>query len=65
MDDFHKDLLLEIITEYDDEQLKNYIFLQEMRLENARRLIVELKELQRRRKKKKQKPVDTGARDGR
>ena len=64
MNDYHKDLLLEIVKEYDDVQLDNYIFLQEERLAQTQGLIKDLKELRRKRNKKKQRPLDTGTRGG-
>lgn len=63
MSDYHKDLLLEVIDGWTDGQLYGYIKLQEDRLEHTRELIRTLKDVQRKRKKKK--VVDTGARDGR
>lgn len=65
MNDYHKELLMEVVHKWTDEQLKGYIFLQEERLENTRALVRDLKEVQRKRNKKKQRPMDTGARDGR
>jgi hypothetical protein len=62
---YHKELLLEIITKWTDEQLQGYIYAQEERLENTQILVRELKEIRRKRNKKKQKPLETGARDGR
>jgi hypothetical protein len=62
MSDYHKDLLLEIIDEWNDDELRAYVFLQEERLENTRRLVQSLKEIQR--KRKKRKIVDTGDRSG-
>jgi hypothetical protein len=60
---FHKDLLLEILIEWDNEKLSNYISLQEERLKHTHSLLRDLREIQRKRNKKK--PLDTGARDGR
>ena len=62
MPSYHHELLLEIINEWDDDQLKGYIFLQEERLEDTRRLVRELKEIQRKRNKRARRPVDTGVR---
>jgi hypothetical protein len=65
MNSFHKELLLELIhTEWTDNQLDTYIFNQEQRLENAKELLRELKEIRRKRNKKKQRSLDTGVRGG-
>jgi len=66
MNNYHHELLLEIVhTEWDDNQLDTYIHNQELRLENTKELIRELKQIRRKRNKRRQKPLDTGVRDGR
>jgi len=65
VNNYHKDLLIEILSDWDEDQLHDYIALQEERLEYTRSLVRELKALQKKWNKKKQKPLDTGARDGR
>jgi hypothetical protein len=63
MNSYHKELLMEIINDWSNEQVDNYIFIQEERLKDTRRLIQDLKEILKKRKKKV--VVETGARDGR
>jgi hypothetical protein len=65
MNNYHRELLMEIITKWTDEQLKGYIYAQEERLENTRSLLHDLREAQRKRNKRKKKPLDTGERSGR
>jgi len=66
MNNYHHELLLEIIhNEWDDNQLDTYIHNQELRLENTKELIRELRQIRRKRNKRRQKPLDTGVRDGR
>lgn len=60
---YHKELLLDLITEWNDEQLTKYIKEQERRAEDIYALIKELKRLQRRRSKKY--TAENGVRDGR
>jgi helix-turn-helix protein len=64
MNNYHEEVLTEIISKWDDAQLDNYISQQENRLEDIRRMIKSLKEILRKRKAKKKKPLDTGVRDG-
>jgi hypothetical protein len=64
MNNYHKELLLELIDEWNDAQLDGYIFHQEERLEHTRQLIRDLKEIRRKRYKRKQKPLDAGVRGG-
>jgi alpha-N-acetylglucosamine transferase len=58
----HEELLFELIENWTDEQLETYITMHEERLENTRILIRKLKELMRRRTKRK--IVETGTRGG-
>ena len=62
---YHKELLLDLITEWNDKQLTKYIEEQERRAEDIYALIKELKKLQRRRSKKNKLTPENGARDGR
>jgi putative ubiquitin-RnfH superfamily antitoxin RatB of RatAB toxin-antitoxin module len=64
MNNFHKELLQEIINDWTDNQLDSYIFRQEERLEDVKEVIKDLKEIRRRRNKNKRKPLDTGVRGG-
>lgn len=64
MNSFHKEILLGIIREWSDLELDSYIHAQEERLENTKELIRGLKEIRRKRNKRRQKPLETGVRGG-
>jgi hypothetical protein len=53
MDTYHKELLMELISKWNDDQLQGYIYDVEQRLEHTRSLLSDLKALQKKRSKKK------------
>jgi hypothetical protein len=60
---YHRELLLEIVNKWSNEQLQGYIIDLEARLENTRIVLKELYAIKRKRTKKPF--METGARDGR
>ncbi len=61
----HRELLLELIEQWSDVQLNNYIIELEARLLDVQSTIRELKQIQRKRSRRKKPVLETGARDGR
>jgi len=61
----HRELLLELIEQWSDVQLNNYIIELEARLLDVQSTIRELKQIQRKRSRRKKSVLETGARDGR
>jgi hypothetical protein len=64
MTNYHKEMLLDLIKTWNDEQLEVYIALQEVRLDLTRTLIRDLKEILRNRKKRRKQPLENGPRGG-
>lgn len=64
MSNYHEELLLEIINNWDDARLLLYIQHLEERMDHTKTLLTELRGISRKRSKKKN-IKDTGARDGR
>jgi hypothetical protein len=60
---FHKEILFEVVNEWTDAQLLNYIHELEDRMNHTKGLVKELKQLLRRRKRGT--TFETGPRDGR
>jgi hypothetical protein len=61
---YHKEMMMEIVKNWDAAQLQNYITGLEVRMADTHLLIKELKAYQRKRNRRKS-TVDTGVRDGR
>ncbi len=53
MNNYHKELLMELIGKWSNEQLQGYIYDLEIRLNDERDLLKELKQIQKKRNKKK------------
>jgi hypothetical protein len=59
---YHKELLLEIVNRWSNEQLQGYIIDLESRLENTRIILKELYAIKKKRNKKR--IMETGVRNG-
>lgn len=65
MDDWEKEVLLEMISSWTPEQLEDYINRQQERMAHLNDRVKFVRGIIRTLKNKRKKPVDTGARDGR
>ena len=64
MNDFDREMLLDLIKDWNDTQILVYIQAQYNRIENAEAIIRELKREYKKRVRKTKKPLDTGDRSG-